>query len=173
VRGIGVAAALVIASVAAAPAQGALVHNRFITPGGATSGSCSTAATACDYTYVLNGSGSTTDDTVTVLPGTYDVTHEPVSLARKLRLKGSGSARPVFASTSAGSTPVFEIPAAAAASTVSHVAVHAAGAAAIETNGSTTLTDLEIEAGRRCLAELGAGGTVSHSSFTQTVPGSA
>src|SRR3954469_20554965 len=142
-RGLAVAVALAVVAVAAGPAAGA----RLIKPGGATSGQCATVATACDYTYVLNGHGSAPNDAVTVLAGTYDVTAQPVVLARPLRIRGSGATRPSFLiNTTGASAATFSIPSAAAGSALSHLSIRSKGFKGIDVGGQATLDDLDVMA---------------------------
>ena len=169
-RGVAVAVALVAAAVAAAPAQGAL-NRRFIKPNGATSGSCLSIAAACDYAYVLNGAGSAANNPVTVLPGTYDVTAEPVVLARPLKITGSssGSTRPTFEiGAPDGPNTAFQIPGAAAGTTLTHLAIHTQSNEAIEIVGGAALADLDVVAATSCVNANVDGVSVVDSSLTQT-----
>ena len=138
----------------AAPAH---AETRYVKVGGLNFGTCTSEASACSYTRVLNGAGSVAGDTVIVLPGTYDVSAANVEINRKLDIRGqAGQPRPVFRDTTAGAAP-FRVIAAGADTSLQHLEIEATVTSAFAATPKVTISDVEIRGKQGCAYAQGAG----------------
>ena len=140
---------------------------RWAKPGGATSGDCSTIATACRADIAVQTAQS--GDEAVFLAGTYDVTAHPIQLNKNVDVHALGTDKPVITSATGGSTPTFYVYGPAAGATVRDLAIRntASNGKAVVVEAKATLKNLAIQAGSQCVAISAPGVTADTVSAIQ------
>jgi hypothetical protein len=157
--------AALLALLIAGPAAADPV-TRVIAPKG--SGIECSMANPCSYGYAFT-IGSNAGDTVLALPGPYDVTAAPPSIAHPLTVMGDPSKpRPVFVNYDPSNTWALNLATGAGGSVLKHLDIR--GHNGVYVHDPVDASDLAITAQSYCVIVSGSGSTLSDSSLNVSSP---